>query len=237
MGSKTKTTTDNTSANTYAPGALNGYATAQKQAQGFVNNPYGNPFYQQTYTQGMNNANQINQNQQSNLIQNMQRSGMADGSPASIMLRQMGGYQASHNQAGAFLNASNQAQSMFGSGMNFLSNPLVTGGTGSSSGSSHGEQVQSTSGLGTWLPQVVGAGIGAATGFAGGGGFMGALKGIGGGMGSGGGGGNAMGGYMGALQNVPNASGYSPSSFGGYMGGAGNISGYFGGPSQVPYGQ
>jgi len=44
--------------------------------------------------------------------------------------------------------------------------PLQTGGT----------STESTGGLGTWLPQVLGAGLGAVTGGLGGGGFMGASR-------------------------------------------------------------
>jgi hypothetical protein len=180
---------------------MTGYTTALNQATGLVNNPYSNPFYQQTYTQGMGQANQMNQNMQSNLIQNMQRQGLSN-SPAGAMLSQMGGYMGSHNQAGAFLNASNQAQQMYGAGMNFLSHPLQTGATASGNSKS----VEQTGGLGTWLPQVIGAGLGAAGGFMGGGGLQGALKGA---TGGGGGGGNtsnysnAAGGYMGNMLAQP----------------------------------
>lgn len=210
MGTKKTTTTDQTQKTNYAPGALNGYNAAQGQALGMVNNPYGNQFYQQTLTQGMNSANQINQNQQQNLSQNISRSGIGENSAAGAMLHQMGGYMASHNQAGAFLNASNQAQSMYGQGMNFLSNPLATGGT------MHGVQTEQSGGLGTWLPQVAGMALGAASGglSAAGGGAKavasGMMKGASSGLGGmNNGGGNAAGGSMGWMPS----SNSGPSSF------------------------
>lgn len=217
MGSKKTTTTDQTQKTNYAPGALNGYTAAQTQALGMVNNPYSNPFYQQTLSQGMNSANQINQNQQQNLSQNISRSGIGENSAAGTMLHQMGGYMASHNQAGAFQNASNQAQSMYGQGMNFLSNPLATGGT------MHGVQTEQSGGLGTWLPQVIGAGLGAAGGIMSGGASMGGklaggLKGAAAGLGGMGGGGNAAGGSMGWMPS----SNSGPSSFFGGSGGGSN---------------
>jgi hypothetical protein len=199
MGSKKTTTTSQQQQNTYAPGAMEGYQQALNVAKGLVANPYGNPFYQQTLTQGLNAANQMGQNNMSNLMANLSRSGIGQDSAAGAMLRQMGGYMNSHNQANAFLNAANQAQQMWGSGMNMLSNPLVTGATANS------KSVEQTGGLGTWLPQVAGAAIGGITGGLGGG-LMGALNGAGSAMGVPGisNSSNLMGGFMGSVNGIAN---------------------------------
>lgn len=163
MGTKKTTTTDSVQKIDRDQKAMAGFHTALDQANGLVTNPYGNQFYQQTYTRGMNAANQVNQNQTQNLAASLSRSGIGENSAAGSMMRQMGGYMASHNQAGAFDNASNQAQSMYGMGMNFLQNPLTTGQTG------HQNQVETSGGLGSWLPQLIGAGLsGVAAGMTGG---------------------------------------------------------------------
>jgi hypothetical protein len=187
----------------FAPGSLLGYMNGMNTAKGLVNNPYGNPFYQQTLTQGVNAANAMNQTSQSNTSSYIANSGIGANSPAAAMLRQMSGYQGSHNTASAFMNASGQASNMFGMGMNYLSNPLRTGMTGTTT----------TSGLGTWLPQVAGAALGAAAGgFAGGKGFslLGALTGAAGK-------GNTMGGYTGSMPMMPMSNG-GGSGFGGFSG-------------------
>jgi hypothetical protein len=186
------TKNESTQTNRYAAGAMPGYHVALGMANQLVNSPYKNPFFSQTLAQGVNAANRMNQTSQSNTNSYIANSGIGTNSPAAQMLRQMSGYEGSHNTANAFLNASNQAQSMFGMGMNTLANPLVTGSTG----------VQKQSGLGTWLPQIVGAGIGAATS------FMNPAKGLSTASKVG----NAMGGAVGAMGGFGGFSGPSPFS-------------------------
>jgi hypothetical protein len=213
MSKKKTTTTSQSQTAQFAPGALNGYTTALNQAQGMVKNPYGNPFYQQTLTQGMNAANSMNQNAQQNVTSNIARSGIGASSPAAMMMMQQAGYMGSHTQAGAFMNASQQAQGMYGAGMNFLGHPLQTGQ------SMNGTSTEKTSGVGSWLPQVAGAALGAAAGVMTGGAttmagrIAGGLKGAAGALG--GGGGNAAGGDMGSMSMgmVPSNMGMG-SSFG-----------------------
>ncbi len=210
MGTKTTTTSNSTQNIQRDPQAMTGYHQALTQAQSLVSNPFNNQFYNQNLGLLTGNANRQNQMMQQNTLSNLQRSGIGTGSAAGNMLRMMGGYMGSRNTAGAFNMAGQTAQSMYGSGMSMLSNPLVTGQTGNST------QTQQTSGLGTWLPQVIGAGLGAAGGFMGGGGFAGAMKGAMGMPSSGGG--NAMGGFMGSVGGVANSALNSPQ----YMPSAGN---------------
>lgn len=100
--------------------------------------------------------------------------------------------------------------------------PLQTGGT----------QTQTTSGLGTWLPQVVGAGLGAAAGFATGGlstALGGASSGFGGAKGSSAGGNfSPFGGGFGSGANG-GGGGFNPN-----FGGGGNyVQNPFGSPGSV----
>ncbi len=209
MGTKTKTTTDQQNTNQYDQASMGAYHGALKSANNIMANPFNNAFYNQNVGLLTANAQAQNQNQMQNLTSNLQRSGIGTGSAAGNMIRSLGGYMASRNQANAFTSANQMAQGDYWNAMSYVRNPLQTGS------SSHGTQVQQTGGLGTWLPQVAGMALGGISGAMGGGGLMGGLRGA---MGmSPAGGGNAMGGFMGSVGGIANSALNSPQ----YMPGSG----------------
>jgi hypothetical protein len=143
---------------------------------GYMNNPFSNPFFQTQQQLGTSQAQKLGQTQMNSLLQNQNASGMGGGSsnPAALEMQQ--------NQARAntglqsqlgFLQPVQNALGMQQGAMQMAGNykPLQTGGT----------QTQSTQGLGTWLPQLLGAvggaGMSALTGglFGGGGGGTGGV--------------------------------------------------------------
>jgi hypothetical protein len=215
MGTKKTTTNDSSQVQktTFDPAALGAYHGALNSANSMVANPFSNKFYDQNVGLLTSNAQAQNQNQMQNLTSNLARSGVGTGSGAGNMIRSLGGYMASRNQANAFTAANQMGQQNYWNSMNFVRNPLVTGGTQTG----HSTSVEQTGGLGTWLPQVAGMALGAATGGMAGGGLMGAMKGA---MGMGGGGGNSMGGFMGSIGGAPNSALNMPS----YMPGGGSPS-------------
>lgn len=161
-----KTSTTN-SANTYAPGALGNYqAWAGQlfpQLSQMFSNPTKSPFFTQQLQQNQKAAGQTSGLQSKNALTNFQMSGIGGGS--------MGGGAYQSLLAGLGRNSSQNAYSAWNSTMNnanqnmwnagslgssFFGNPLVTGGNSTNK--------QTTGGLGTWLPQVLGAGLGIASG-------------------------------------------------------------------------
>jgi hypothetical protein len=148
--------------------------------KGNMSNPYGTPQFQFEQQLGTNNARNQNQTGMSQLMQNQTASGMQGGSmnPAAMEMQNNQMRAGTQNTAmQGFMNPTalaNQRQ-QFAAGLSSQYRPLQTGST----------NVQQTSGLGTWLPQVAGmaAGIGLAP-FTGGMsllGSLGAMKGGGGG--------------------------------------------------------
>jgi hypothetical protein len=155
MGTKNTTTTTNQ----YSPAGMTAYNALQAPATGALNsnitNPYGNAFFNQqknaagsaatTFGNARYNANAA--------------AGTALGTSGGPGLNSaFNNYNTRGNAAisGAMNNsllmgAANNRNASLSAAMNYR--PLQTGGT----------QVQQTSGLGTWLPQVIGMGIGAAT--------------------------------------------------------------------------
>lgn len=169
-----------TSTNTYAPGALQNYTNWANQLNPFVSsmmsNPFSSPFYNLNIQQQTKAANSLSQRTGQNALQNfgMQNLGLQGSGLMNSLLAKAGRY-GSQLQYQGFTNAANNAQSNMWNaaqlGSNFFGNPLVTGG----------QQTQTTSGLGTWLPQVLGAAAGIATGGFGGGGLSSLFGGGGGG--------------------------------------------------------
>jgi len=139
--------------NSTAEGAYNAQVGAGSSALlGEINNPYSNSaFQQQQQMQNLTNANQYGQAQQS-LGQRLQQGGISSNSPmAQQQMTQLSMQnQASQSQGynNLLLQGANTRQSAINSAMSFQ--PQQTG------------QTQSQSGLGTWLPQVAGAALGAA---------------------------------------------------------------------------
>lgn len=155
--------TKKTTTNSYDPGSMANYQSLNQTGSNAllqnINNPTGNmAFQQQQQMQNLQNSNQYGQAQQA-LAQRSQAQGM---NPSSPMMAQQQTQLANQNSASGaqgynslLLNASNMRQSSINSAMS--NTPLQTG------------QTQTSSGLGTWLPQVAGAALGAAAGVATGG--------------------------------------------------------------------
>ncbi len=167
--STTKTTT---STNQYAPGAMANYSSWMSQLQpmlsGMMSNPFGSPSFNMNLQQQTKAANALSQRNMQNGMQSFGGQGLGTtGGAFQSLLSKMGRY-GSNVQMQGYQNAFNQAQTNQWNaatlGSNVFGNPLVTGNT----------QTQKTSGLGTWLPQLLSGGISA---------LMGGLSGMGGGGG------------------------------------------------------
>lgn len=193
----TKNTT--TSQNQYDPQAMNTYQGLQgglgSAIGGYMNNPFSNPFMQTQMQMGNQQANLYGGTAMSNISRNMTASGMGgSNNPAALemmnnQMRATSGMRANLGFLNPMQNAFTAQQNAMGLASQYR--PLQTGGT----------QTQTQSGLGTWLPQLAGAAIGAVG------------MGMTGGM-SGAGGGGSMFSKMG--QAMPAASGMAFGGSGGY---------------------
>lgn len=145
---------------------------------GYMNNPFSNPFFQTQQQMGNNQANMMGQTAMSNISRNNSMSGIASNSPAALEMMNNQSRQNSSNRANlGFLSPMQNAFTAQQNSMSMAGNfkPLQTG------------QTQTQSGLGSWLPSLLGGGLSMLTG---------------GLMGKGGAGGAAMGamsGTMGAM--------------------------------------
>lgn len=156
MGTKTT----NTQQSQFNPQSMGTYNSLQgglgNVLNSYMSNPFGNPFFQTQQQLGTHQAGNLNQSNMSNLMGNINASGMMGGagSPAALemMQNQMRGNTANTANLG-FLQPMQNAQGMqqFAMGQANAYRPLQTGQT----------STQQTSGLGTWLPQVAGMGLGA----------------------------------------------------------------------------
>ena len=151
------TTTQNT--NQYTSSATGAQNTLSSTYTPMVKNPYSGANYNMGLQQNTNAANSLGMNAVRNAMQNFNMSGsgnLTGGARASLLSglsRQTSGMR----QQGFFNNWNTAtANQQFGANvLGQLSGQLA--GTTST---------QKTSGLGTWLPQLIGAGIGVAAGFA-----------------------------------------------------------------------
>lgn len=164
--STTKTTT-----NQYAPGGLQQYQsfmnTYGPMLLQWATNPFNNSAYRLNLSQNMAQANQGSMNAIQNAMSNFNMAGMG-GAPSGAraqLMSQLGRYGTSLG-SNAFLSAANNAVNRQNQAVNTMVGwqPMQTG------------QKQTVGGLGTWLPQVIGAGVKVATGLAGGGGMGGAMS-------------------------------------------------------------
>lgn len=154
-----------------------------------VSNPFNNSQYNMGLQMQTNTANQLGMNAVQNAMRNFNMAGTGDltGGARASLLSGLSRQTSNLRQQGFMSNFQTAiGQQQFGTNVLGNMQPLQTGNT----------QVQKTSGLGTWLPQLIGAGLGFATGMGGGGG-LGSLF---GGGGSGGGGGFSPTGAMNAQQ-------------------------------------
>lgn len=164
-GTKTETKTTNT----YDPSSMNNYHNAQNgfipAATDWVKHPYDGKQFNLDLQLGQQWAGGINQTGLNNLFSNMQAGGYGNynsGLLPSMLQRQ--GRMNSRNNFMAFSNAMNNAtqRQQFGAGLLSGVQPLQTGS----------DSTQTKSGLGTWLPQVIGGALGMAGGFMTGGASM-----------------------------------------------------------------
>jgi len=178
MGSQQTTNTNQQSNLQFDPQSLSTY---QKLIGGggnvlsqYINDPFGNAMYKFGQSASQAGAQQLgNQNMQM-LNQLMRTSGFGGQAGAGFLGAQQArtgrANQAMRSQANLSNIQSALARQMGATGMGMSFSPLMTGQT------SKGSQTTSTSGAGTWLPQVIGAGLGAAMM------GMGSMGGAGGGM-------------------------------------------------------
>lgn len=166
------TTKKTTQTNQYTAPATAAQNTLSSTWSPIVQNPFGGPQYQMGLQQQMNAANQLNSNNIRNALNNANMAGMGNltGGARMSLLSGLGRQASGVRQQGFFNNWNTAvAQQQFGSN-------VLGGLSGQLAGTT---STQKTSGLGTWLPQVIGAGLSLATG-----GLGGALSGAFGGGGS-----------------------------------------------------
>lgn len=159
--------------------SLYGSNTAQGSSvmSDFASNPFQSMFFN-TQSQMLNkNISQQQQSSNSTMLNNARQFGSGGSNPylASLMAQSNRAYSGMQAQGFNSLLGS-AAQNRMGAASSLMNfQPLQTGGS----------NVQTTSGLGTWLPQLIGGGLGALTGgLFGGGGMMQSPTASSGGMGS-----------------------------------------------------
>lgn len=202
MSTKQQTTTTN-AYNNAAMGTYNMFQGAiGNNLMQMVNNPLGNSFFKNQLAQQMGVSNQIGQRNNSNALRNMRTGGgvlsNAGGFAAGMLNRN--NLTNSMMQGNAFNTALNSALQSRNTGLMSMQayQPLQTGQN----------STQTTSGLGTWLPQLAGAALSAAMpgigSMMGGGSFASGYKsGGGGGYSPASGGGGSMASYAGSI-STPN---------------------------------
>lgn len=183
MGTKTQSSSSGNQATSFQfnPASMKLYqqylAGIGPQVLNFASQPYTNPQYLLEQSMGQNMANTLGQRGVANVMNNMSSMGFGNmpGFQQSLLAnagRQTMGLQSQAWQ-NAFRNAGARQQFAMGLGASFQ--PLMTG----TNSNFANQQTTQTSGLGTWLPQVAGAALGAFTGGLGGG--LGSMMGGGGG--------------------------------------------------------
>lgn len=156
MATKTNTNT----ANQYNAGGMAAYNSLIPQMSSTVSNlmssPLNNSFFQNQLAQQQQTASQIGQRNISNVASNTRAGGGLLSGAGSFKTASLNNAMLSNSasQSGAFNSSLNTALSNRNFGIQSAEgfNPLQTGS----------QTQQSKSGLGTWLPQVAGAALGAA---------------------------------------------------------------------------
>lgn len=203
----TKKQTNTVQTNTYDPGSMNAFRGFTGQLQGFTKqwlggNPESTPGFGLNYQANLNNANAIAGRNLRNVTANAFALGGNPNSAATQAILARSARMGSGLQSNAFMNAYQNAlsQQNFAAQMAGSYKPLQTGGTQNTT--------EQTSGLGTWLPQLAAAGIGAAASFMNPASAAGRM---GGGMGGGfsGGGGGLFSNMGSALQNSLYSQGFN----------------------------
>lgn len=166
MSTKQQTNQSSSNSLNYDPTSLGNYnsltGSGTSVLSGYMNNPFTNAMYTMGAGQSQKGAAQGGSNNMQALQQMMRTSGMSgtagqgfQQAQASRMGRANQGMMAQANTSNVMGALQRQMQAT-GMGMSF--NPLLKGTSGNS------QSTQTTGGLGTWLPQLIGAGLGAATG-------------------------------------------------------------------------
>lgn len=161
MSTKNQTTSSNNTSFQYDPQSLNAYHKNINQwiptAQSWFQNPYGNSMFQQESSIGQDNALHIGQRGMDNALANSNALGYGTNGAMKAALIQRATNATNNFQGQAFRGAIGNAnqRAVTGLGMASSFQPLMTGS------SSTGSQTSTQSGLGTWLPQVAGMGLGA----------------------------------------------------------------------------
>lgn len=170
MSKKTTTTSDQTSSNTLSYDSkskglydqLSG--GAGNYLQGLIQNPFGNPAYGLGAGASAKGAAQQGSNNMAALMSQMKQSGFGGKAGNAFQMAQMG----KMGRANSGISSNAQLQNIFqalsrqqgAAGQAMAFQPLLTGETGKMNGTS----TQTTGGLGSWLPQLLGAGLGMAGG-------------------------------------------------------------------------
>lgn len=162
MGTTNKTTGSNTSTLAFNPKSQSVYDQLIQGGgnvlSGFINNPFGNAMYQMGAGQAQQGAKQLgNQNMQT-LNQNQTVQGLGGQAGQGWLGAQQAQTGRANQALSSQANVSNVLaalqRQMAATGMGMSFSPQLTGQSGNFS------QTQSTSGLGTWLPQLLSAGMG-----------------------------------------------------------------------------
>lgn len=164
MSTKQQTNQSQTDTRAFDPQSMQRYQTGQDAAlagwQGFAGNPLSSPWFANQMGMMSRQANQLGQTGMQNFLMNQNQllskgtnTGALYASEAARQGRATGGLQAQ--------GTSNLLQNALGVQQNALAHlggfaPLQTGGT------SVGQTTNTTSGLGTWLPQLAGSALGMA---------------------------------------------------------------------------
>lgn len=146
-------------------------------AQSWYQNPFGSQTFQQESTANQDQAGRVGARGVSNVTNNAAAMGYGTSGPAFNSMLNSAGRATGTLQAQGFRGAvaSANQRAVTGLGISSAFQPLMTGSN------SNFSQTQSQSGLGTWLPQLAGAALGAAAGGMGGAGAASAFQPSGGG--------------------------------------------------------
>lgn len=149
--------TKNTTTYGYNPAGIGAYNSMipgfGSTVNSYMMNPFSNPFFQTQQQMGYRTAQQQNQTNMSNISRNSFMSGLSPNNPA--MLEMMNNQMRAGTANSANLGFLNPVQNAFTAQQNAMGmagsfRPLQT------------SQTQTQSGLGSWLPQLLGAGLGMA---------------------------------------------------------------------------
>lgn len=166
MGTTNTTTGSNTSSLQFNPIAQGVYNNLQQGAGStlgvYINNPFGNAMYQMGASQTAKGAQTAGNTNMQALLQNMKAQGLGGQAGQGWL----GAQQAQTGRANQAMAAGGNVQNvlaalqrqMAATGMGMSYSPQLTGQSGNFSQSS------TQSGLGTWLPQLLGAGLSAGMG-------------------------------------------------------------------------